>query len=62
MPEVTADRTNWPVGQRVARKDSEDHGTVTEQNGQIRVRWDDGRTSYFRHGRMANVQLEKIDD
>ena len=61
MPEatlaVTANRATWPVGQRVSRKDSEELGTVTKTNGSLKVRWDGGRTSYFRHGTQANIQL-----
>jgi hypothetical protein len=50
------DRTSWCVGQRVSRKDTEELGTVTEIDGKIKVEWDGGSTSYFRHGREANVQ------
>jgi hypothetical protein len=58
----TASRATWQVGQRVSRKDSGELGTVTEHDGQIKVNWDGGRTSYFRHGQAANVQLEEIDE
>ena len=61
MPEstsaVTANRATWPVGQRVSRKDSEELGTVIKINGSIKVKWDGGRTSYFRHDTQANIQL-----
>ena len=53
-------RDGWRVGQRVARKDTRECGTVTETDGNVKVKWDGGRTSYFRHGDTANVQLEKI--
>jgi hypothetical protein len=52
---ASARRSTWRVGQRVARKDSEERGTVTEQDGSIKVKWDGGRTSYFRHADEANV-------
>ena len=53
-------RSTWRVGQRVARKDTRECGTVTEIDGKIKVKWDSGGTSYFRHGDRANVQIEKI--
>jgi hypothetical protein len=51
MPETipTADRATWKVGQRVSRKDTDELGTVTKINGSVKVEWDGGRTSYFRH-------------
>ena len=58
----TIDRATWHVGQRVSRKSSAERGTITEQDGEIKVKWDDGRTSYFRHGREADVQLAQIDE
>jgi hypothetical protein len=57
----TANRNTWLIGQRVVRKDSTELGTVTERNGKIKVTWDGGRTSYFRHNQAANVQLEAIE-
>ena len=57
---VTADRATWPIGQRVSRKDTKELGTVVQTDGSIRVRWDGGRTSYFRHGRAANVKLKVV--
>lgn len=44
---------------QLGRKSSAECGAITEQDGEIKVKWDDGRTSYFRHGREADVQLEK---
>jgi hypothetical protein len=50
-------RAYWPVGTRVSRKtDTAVLGTVVEQDGIIKVKWDGGRTSYYRHGELANVQ------
>jgi len=46
------------VGQRVIRKDSDECGTVTEADGQIKVKWDGGQTSYFRRDEQANVRLK----
>jgi hypothetical protein len=54
---VTSSRASWPVGQRVARKNSKELGTVVEHDGQIKVKWDDGKTSYYRHGQHANVEI-----
>jgi len=56
---ATADRATWHVGQRVARKNTQELGTVVEHNGSIKVRWDGGRTSYFRHSETANVKLKE---
>ena len=53
-------RSTWRVGQRVARKDTRECGTVIEVDGNVKVKWDGGRTSYFRHGDKANVQIEEI--
>jgi hypothetical protein len=56
---ATADRATWRVGQRVSRKTTKELGTVVGRNGSIKVKWDAGRTSYFRHGEEANVKLNK---
>jgi hypothetical protein len=58
MRQAPSDRSAWQVGQRVSRKDGEALGTVLETNGSIKVKWDTGQTSYFRHGQPANVQLK----
>ena len=62
MPQnpATAPRSTWRIGQRVSRKDTKELGTVVETDGSIKVRWDAGRTSYFRHGRAANVKLKVV--
>ena len=45
--------------QRVCRKTTDELGTVVEADGEIKVKWDSGRTSYFRRGQVANVRLKK---
>jgi hypothetical protein len=45
------------IGQRVSRKDSDELGTVLEAKPQIKVKWDDGRTSYFCRSRPSNMRL-----
>jgi hypothetical protein len=51
----------WRTGQRVARlRDHDEHGTVVEADGEIKVKWDSGRTSYFRRNRPSNVQIAKL--
>jgi hypothetical protein len=35
----TMNRTTWEVGQRVARRNGGELGTVTEHDGQIKVIW-----------------------
>ena len=49
------------AGQRVSRKDTPDSGTVVEANGKIKVKWDAGRTSYFRRDQPANVKKKPED-
>jgi hypothetical protein len=58
--ESSEDRATWRPGQRVARKTNGEVGTVTETDGAIKVKWDSGRTSYFRHNETANVQLDRV--
>lgn len=59
---VTANRATWRVGERVSRNRTDELGTVMEIDGKIKVRWDNGQTSYFRHGQQANVQLEPLGE
>jgi hypothetical protein len=58
-PIPAANRVTWRVGQRVSRKDTEELGTVVEIDGSIKVKWDDGSTSYFRHGDPGSIQLKQ---
>jgi hypothetical protein len=51
------DRINWRVGVRVTRDGGEDSGTIVEANGEIKVKWDSGRTSYYRRKVPANIRL-----
>jgi len=63
MPQMnppTTGRAAWRVGQRVWRKDTQELGTVIENNGSIKVKWDAGRTSYFRHSESANIKLKVV--
>ena len=55
-PLPTEERSTWLTGQRVERKDTDELGTVVKINGNIKVKWDSGRTSYFRHGEPGNVR------
>jgi hypothetical protein len=54
---VIESRTSWRVGQRVSRKGTHELDTVVARNGKIKVKWDGGATSCYRHGERANVQL-----
>ena len=47
----------WCVGARVFRKRSDTSGTVVEMTGHVKVKWDDGKTSYYRPGALSNVRL-----
>jgi hypothetical protein len=50
-------RARWQLGQRVARKDSDELGVIVEvARGVVKV-WDRGRTSYYRPDMPANVRL-----
>ena len=40
-------------GQRVCRMTTDELGTVVEADGKIKVKWDGGRTSYFRRDQVA---------
>ena len=59
-PTATANRATWHIGQRVSRKNTRELGTVVENNGSMKVKWDAGRTSYFRHSEAANVKLKDV--
>jgi hypothetical protein len=56
------DSTTWRVGQRVSRKESNGLGTIVEADGYVKVKWDDGKTSYYRRGVPANVQAANTAD
>jgi hypothetical protein len=52
------DRSAWRVGQRVARKVSDELGVIVEvDRGVVKVKWDRGKTSYFRPEALGNVKL-----
>jgi len=55
----TADRATWQVGQRYRGSTVRTLAAWSDQRA-IKVRWDAGRTSYFRHGKSANVKLEQV--
>ena len=57
-----APKLAWRVGQRVARKDSNELGTNVEADAQkVKVKWDRGKTSYFRLDKPGNVKLTKSE-
>jgi hypothetical protein len=56
------DSTTWRVGQRVSRKESNGLGTIVEADGEVKVKWDDGKTSYYRRGVPADVQAANTAD
>jgi hypothetical protein len=56
--EPQVDRSEWKPGQRVARKDSDELGTIAEiDRGVVKVKWDSGQTSYYHPGELGNVKL-----
>ena len=54
---IDSERLQWRTGWRVRRKDSGQLGVVAPIDfaGIVRVRWDDGATSFFRGGAESNV-------
>lgn len=57
QPQLELDAAALRVGQRVSRKTTDEHGTVTGAAGLVKVKWDGGRTSYFVRGKPAHVRL-----
>jgi hypothetical protein len=54
--EPVVDRANWKVGQRVARKDSDELGVIVDvDHGVVKVKWDRG--CYYRPDARGNVKL-----
>jgi hypothetical protein len=54
----------WRVGLRVTRVNPEAIGTVVEVNGQLKVKWDTGATSYYSLDQSPNicpVESEKVE-
>lgn len=52
----------WECGVRVSRTDKTDQhelGTIIGANGQIKVRWDSGQTSYYHRSKLTNLSLAK---
>lgn len=50
---------NTPSRPARSRNNTEELGTVVKINGSIKVKWNGGRTSYFRHGDPGNIQLNQ---
>jgi hypothetical protein len=58
--EAGSDRAHWRAGQRVSRRDDRESGTIVEiSHAAIKVKWDDGRTSYYRSNTPGDVKLKK---
>jgi hypothetical protein len=51
----------WRVGTRVSRKREKHEGTIVELTGHMKVKWDNGQTSYYRPGSLSNVTLKRDD-
>jgi hypothetical protein len=47
---------SWLIGQRVARIDTDQKGTVVETMPKLKVKWDHGQISYFLRDRPANIK------
>jgi hypothetical protein len=53
---------SWRTGRRVSQviDDTQEVGTILAANGEIKVKWDSGRTSYYRRSVPANLRLQDI--
>jgi hypothetical protein len=61
--EPPVDRTGWKVGLRVARGDSDELGIIVEMDrGFFKVRWDQGKSSYYRPDVPGDVKLAEPRD
>jgi hypothetical protein len=55
---TSLDRANWRTGVRVTRDGGKESGTIVEADGEIKVKWDGGRTSYYRRQKApANIRI-----
>jgi hypothetical protein len=55
---ITAtDRVLWPVGLRVFGKDTDELGTIVENDPEIEVKWDDGETSHYGNADELKVSV-----
>lgn len=61
IPWIPCRPLGWTVGKRVLRPNRTDSGTIVEVAGQIKVKWDRGRTSYFDAGCEGNVELDPTE-
>ncbi len=52
------DLSHLRVGARVARRRKDNLGTVVEMTGYLKVKWDDGKTSYYRPGSGYNIRFK----
>jgi hypothetical protein len=52
------DLSHLRVGAQVVRKRRDELGTVVEMTGYMKVKWDDGKTSYYRPGSGYNIRLK----
>jgi hypothetical protein len=39
------------------KADRHELGTIIKANGQLKVLWDSGKTSYYRRNKLANLSL-----
>ena len=56
-PKSGLDAATLQAGQRVSRKTTGELGMVIEADGEVKVKWDRGGTSYFRRNKSADVRL-----
>jgi hypothetical protein len=56
------DRDRWRVGVRVSRGDGSASGTIIEADGELKIRWDSGRTSYYRRKVPTDIRAIPTPD
>ena len=64
MTQLKLESEGWRVGRRVQREDSDDLGVIVDEklDGRVKVRWDNGCTSYFKRTEPSNVKLKDDDE
>jgi hypothetical protein len=52
--------SQWHVGQRVGRLRNDELGSVVEiERGTVKVKWDDGKTSYYQRRVERHIRLAR---
>ena len=52
------DLSHLRVGAQVVRRRRDELGTIVEMTGYLKVKWNDGKTSYYRPRTGYNIRLK----